>query len=110
MSGSMPASCSASMTPMWDQPRADPLPSARPMRGRVITNLQAQKGAANFIATIHRAPERGSHMGGSATPPPLKEGQPHMAGVAPPPRRGGGWGGGRFNDVKRSNMPWQLAK
>jgi hypothetical protein len=36
MSGSMPASASASMTPMCDQPRAAPLPSARPMRGLAI--------------------------------------------------------------------------
>ena len=36
MSGSMPASASASMIPMCDHPRAEPLPSARPMRGLAI--------------------------------------------------------------------------
>ena len=37
MSGRMPASLRARSTPICAQPRAEPLPSASPMRGRVMT-------------------------------------------------------------------------
>ncbi len=40
MSASIPASASPSMTPMCDQPRAEPLPSASPMRGVASGHLR----------------------------------------------------------------------
>ncbi len=51
ISGSMPASVNASMIPMCDHPRAAPLPSARPIRERVmaIPQSNAAPGASNSL-------------------------------------------------------------